>query len=329
MSGGVDSTVCIARLQKMGFTVVGVHFVFFGEADPRVLPLAQKFGIECEIIDIRQKFTETVVADFLENYRNGRTPSPCCLCNPALKFPLLAEYAGKYQADYLATGHYVRTEKGQLLRAKNLTKDQSYFLYRVPSETLERCLFPLGEVADKKEIISEAEILGLNEIITQNVESQDFCFLQGQTLEEILRENLPAQAFCEGEIVDENGQVIGQHRGLPFYTVGQRKGLEIGGTGPWYVLRKDAEKNQLIACKAEALAQKTVRAENLFWRKEIQNAQTYTAQIRSTGRAQSCTVRQENAIITAEFDTPVSGVSSGQSLVIYDGDLCLGGGIIL
>jgi len=329
MSGGVDSAVCAQLLREQGFKVIGVHFIFFGQADPRIASLSQKLDIEIKILDAKKEFQDSVVQNFFQEYQNGRTPSPCCLCNPTLKFPLLERLADQLSIHHIATGHYVQALDHQLFRSPNRAKDQSYFLYRLPVQTLDRCIFPLGEVTDKSKIIELSQALGLQEIIDAAPESQDFCFLEGQTLEEILRKNLPAECFTEGDIVDTDGNFLKKHSGLPLYTIGQRKGLDIGGTGPWYVVAKDAQKNQVTVGKPEDLISHEVRANQLFFRTDIDENKTYLAQIRYGQTSHPCHLKKENDTIIASFDAGIASVSPGQSLVIYDDQLCLGGGIII
>lgn len=363
LSGGVDSSVAAALLKKDGWDVVGV-FIAQNDADTSdVTKVCERLEIPLKIVDARKRFEKDVIDYFLKEYAVGRTPNPCVFCNENFKFKILFEEADELGANYVATGHYARITKIQdaghkqipkskfqisnklkiknykLQAAKDKNKDQSYFLYRLKQKELSRLIFPLGEY-EKTEVRALAKKEGLP-VYTKS-ESQDICFLAGLTTEEFLRKNL--KKLKKGKIMDEAGNVLGEHGGLALYTLGQRKGINIGGIGPYYVLAKDYKTNTLVVTndpgqlslfsKTAILEQATFpsgkpRFPARFWaRTRYRNPLAY-ATIKP--RMTSCETRnaKHQAEYEMEFEESQRAVTPGQSCVFYGeyGEV-IGGGIV-
>ncbi len=357
MSGGVDSCVSAALLKKQGFDVRGVYFKFWkinGEKkDEKSLQDAKKIAkildIPLEIVDVRKKFKKEVVGYFLKEYSAGRTPNPCVFCNENLKFKTFFEMADKLGIDYVATGHYTRIKrefpisnfqfpnklkiknsknKYKLLEAKDKNKDQSYFLYRLKQKQLARIIFPLGKY--KKE---EVRILAkkFNLPVFDKAESQDVCFLGKKSVEEFLKENIKLK---KGKIISMDGKVIGEHLGLPLYTLGQRKGINIGGIGPYYVIKKDNKKNYLTVTNKKEdlfLFSKFANINEVNW---ISNVPKFPAKILARIRYRSplipATIVTKHKKYEIQFDIAQRAVTAGQSVVFYnEKEEVMGGGLIL
>ena len=261
LSGGIDSFVAVALLKEQGYEVRGVFLSLENQNNKsyintqvkEVKNISKILDIPLKIINAQKQFEERIIKYFLEEYAKGRTPNPCVLCNEQIKFKFLLDERQKLKANYVATGHYAKIKTKNvknaekkldftfgLYKAKDKSKDQSYFLYRLKQNQLAKIIFPLGNYEKKrvKEIATR-----LNWPFSQKKESQDVCFLKGTNLEKFLKKNI---LLKKGEIIDFQGKVIGQHFGLPLYTLGQRKGINIGGKGPYYVVAKDFKKNKLI-----------------------------------------------------------------------------------
>lgn len=254
MSGGVDSSTAAYLLQKSGFDVTGL-FVFFQSPEKMAEQLASAksvadfLNIKLNTLDLSEKFSQEIINDFIAEYKSGNTPNPCIRCNKYFKFGKLLDYTKQNGFDFFATGHYARTLKHlntktlkhnyKLITAKDKSKDQSYFLYNLNSKILSHILFPLGEYykSDVKKLATE-----INLPVRQSKESTDVCFIDAN-LREFLKSRISANP---GDIVNTENKKVGEHIGLPFYTLGQRQGIEIGGTGPYYVVKKDFVKNELI-----------------------------------------------------------------------------------
>lgn len=266
MSGGVDSSVAALLLKEQGYRVIGVTLRFSAPSAPHAGPksccsdesilraekVCGQLGIEHLTLDCRAAFSETVIREFVDEYRAGRTPNPCITCNEKIKFPQLAAVADRNGCSAIATGHYarlVKDDRGRVLLASSpdAGKDQSYFLYRVPVSLLERTIFPLQEMS-KEDVRSMASWHGLREVRTE--ESQDVCFLAGTDLQAFLSRHLPENG---GEVIDEQGRVIGRHGGAHNYTIGQRRGLGISAEKPLYVTSVDPRRNLLTLGPEEGL----------------------------------------------------------------------------
>jgi len=340
ISGGVDSSVAAWLLREAGYEVCGVtmRLGIPAEAGEETAPGGSPAGVDakivCEMLDI-PLHTLDVAADleglvihpFLSAYLQGRTPNPCVECNRSLKFGTLLRRVRDLGCDLLATGHYARVDHAsggaRLLKPRDLRKDQTYFLYSIDRKALGHVLFPLAPYRKEevRELAAKAGMPG-----SERPESQDVCFLPGGDLASLLR-RYGREEYRAGDIVTRQGKVLGRHRGLPFYTVGQRGGLGISHRVPLYVLALDVPGNRLIVGIKEEVRATGLRADSpniLVDAPPVRAA----AKIRYAHRAAPCTVAWEKDGLTVRFDAPQEAVTPGQSVVIYDGDLVAGGGII-
>jgi tRNA-specific 2-thiouridylase len=337
MSGGVDSSVAAALLAEAGHDVFGIT-MRLGLADIAGRPccgeeealLARRvcdtLGIRHVVVDIADEFREQVVEPFCDAYAAGLTPNPCVRCNERIKFGALAERVWRLGATSLATGHYARLERDAsgawLARAADQTKDQSYFLYRIAPETLERLVFPLGELT-KAEVRALAAERGLPTAARRD--SQEVCFTGDHA--ELLAATHP-EALAPGPIEDTAGEVLGTHRGIARYTVGQRKGIGLGGPeGPWRVARIDAARNAVVVAPAGEATTAEVTLAEPVWRLG-DGAFRALAQVRYRARPVATRVEARPDALSVRFDEPVAPLAPGQSLVLYEGDRVLGGGIV-
>jgi len=348
MSGGVDSAASALLLQAQGRPIAGM-FMKNWEEDDRfgactaaqdaedAQSVADRMGIQLHRRNFASEYWDFVFEDFLAEYRAGRTPNPDILCNREIKFKTFLEHAMDLGADYIATGHYVRSDcqdgVHRLLKGLDPNKDQSYFLYTIGQDQLARTLFPVGELL-KPDVRAVAEQAGLK--VHAKKDSTGICFIGERNFREFLSEYIPP---CPGEIRTPEGQLIAEHTGLQYYTLGQRQGLGIGGLRgfsdePWYVLHKDLQNNILYAGQGHGhpwLYSKTLRAEQLSWVSGIapEKGAEITAKIRYRQADQECTVRAVNGKeLVLDFARPQRAVTAGQSVVLYDNQNCLGGGII-
>lgn len=349
MSGGVDSSVSAWLLQKQGYQVTGLFMKNWEEDDDTeycsaaadladAQAVCDKLGIELLTVNFAAEYWDNVFALFLEEYKAGRTPNPDILCNKEIKFKAFLEYAAEdLGADYIATGHYVRRRDingtTQLLRGLDGNKDQSYFLYTLSHDQVAQSLFPVGEL-EKPEVRRIAEELDL--ITAKKKDSTGICFIGERKFRDFLARYLPAKP---GPIITVDGQEIGQHDGLMYHTLGQRKGLRIGGTRdgseePWYVVDKDVENNLLIVAQGHEhprLMSVGLIAQQLDWVSREPLAQPVRCVVKTRYRQEDipCTVTPLGEDkISVRFDIPVAAVTPGQSAVFYQDEVCLGGGII-
>ncbi|CAM3974068.1 tRNA-specific 2-thiouridylase MnmA [Vibrio aerogenes CECT 7868] len=361
MSGGVDSSVSAYLLQQQGYLVEGLFMKNWEEDDGEeyctaaedladAQAVCDKLGIHLHTINFAAEYWDNVFEHFLSEYKAGRTPNPDILCNKEIKFKAFLEFADEVlEADYIAMGHYVRrtfsddqTSQPQMLRGRDKNKDQSYFLYTLSHEQIKRSLFPVGEL-EKPEVRKIAEEQGL--ITAKKKDSTGICFIGERKFTEFLSRYLPAQP---GKIETPEGQVIGEHQGLMYHTLGQRKGLHIGGQKggggheqPWYVAEKDLQRNVLIAVQGAdhpLLKSEGLIATQLHWvdRHPVIEPKQCTVKTRYRQEDIPCTIIPVGAKTSEEgtprikviFDEPQIAVTPGQSAVFYDGDVCLGGGII-
>lgn len=347
MSGGIDSAVTAVLLQEAGYDVIGVTLTLWkdeGEDEKRwqdrscckiglARHVAKQLSIPHHAIDIQKAFQEEIIDDFCEAYLEGQTPNPCVRCNERMKFGHLLKVAEKFGAAFIATGHYgrirYRPERGRYALCKGLDheKDQSYFLYRLSQKQLAATLFPLGEMT-KKAVYQKAAELGLP--YEEILESQEVCFVTQKDYRAFLSAYRP-EAESPGEIVTEEGEVIGQHAGVAFYTVGQRRGLGIALGKRTYVTRLDPARREVVVGSEESLLQKDLVAENLVWG----GGGLPSGPLRVRGKIRYRTDEQEatlfpksNGKVHVAFDTSQRGISPGQSVVFYDGDEVIGGGVI-
>lgn len=340
MSGGVDSTITAALLIEAGHEVEGLTLELLprwieegSRAGDEAAELAQALDIRHHRIDMREEFKARVLLPFVAEYQAGSTPNPCVFCNEEIKFGLLFEWAMAQGFDYLATGHYVRKlehETGTYLaRAKDLAKDQSYFMYRLKDEYLDRLLFPLGELS-KTEVRAIAHKLNLS--VKDKPESQDICFCAEHTHVEII-EHYADEPSVPGEIYTTSGTLVGTHKGLIHYTIGQRKGLPAGLASPHYVVDMDADNNRLIIGSAEETLVDEVTLSSVVGSFEL--GARYHCQLRyrmNAQLAQVIEISDEGSKIRLKFDEALPAVAKGQAAVCYSSlggyEIRIGGGVI-
>jgi tRNA-specific 2-thiouridylase len=337
MSGGVDSSVVAALAARTGAEVIGVTLQLYdhGEAAKRsgaccagqdiydARTVADRLGIAHYVLDYESRFRSSVIEHFADEYARGRTPVPCSLCNQGVKFTDLIEFARDLGADCLATGHYVRRipngNRVELHKGADPRRDQSYFLYGTTRDQLDFLRFPLGDLP-KSEVRRIAEEEGL--IVATKPDSQDICFVPDGDYAGLVQKLRP-ETIAPGEIVDLDGRVLGTHRGVVHFTIGQRRGIEIGGQAePLYVVRIEPEKRRLVVGPRSALAVDAMRVEQLSW---IAEDQTEVA-VKVRSLAPPVPARREGDWV--RFERPEFGVAPGQAAVFYDGSRLLGGGWI-
>ena len=335
MSGGVDSTAAALLLREE----YQVHGFFMELAQPdfetqfaRVQEIAKRCNIPLTVIDLRTQFKAEVLDYFATSYRRGYTPNPCMICNPKIKFGLFMDAIIRHGMDKIATGHYAQIYEKDgcflLGQGTDLRKDQSYFLARLSQQQLSRVLFPLGKM-DKNDVYQLVEEHGFTSFRGQ--ESQDVCFLGAESIGSFL-EKEATMVPQTGAIVTSDGEVLGTHRGIYNYTIGQRKGLGISAPTPLYVIRIDAEKNQIVVGQNDDLFQKTVECKDLLWNcgKQADPSKHYRVRIRYGHMGGDAIIEHlpGNTCI-AHFDTPQRAVTRGQFAVIYDQDQIIGSGEII
>jgi tRNA-specific 2-thiouridylase len=345
MSGGVDSSVAAALLVEQGYRVTGVMLRLWAEpaagcrdnlcctpeAVERARSVAAQLGIPFYEVDMREPFRRAVVETFVAEYVAARTPNPCIPCNREIRFGLLMQWALERGADFLATGHYARVrrvgDRYQLLRGRDRTKDQSYVLHILTQEQVARVLFPLGDLT-KSQVREMARARGLP--VADQPESQDICFLADADYRRFVAEHAP-EAVRPGPILDTAGRVLGEHRGLIHYTVGQRKGIGIAAPHPLYVLALDPQRNAVIVGRAEELGQSECIAARMHYisGEEPPGPFEATAQIRYRHKeAPVLATPLPGGRLHVRFAVPQRDITPGQYLVLYDGEVVLGGGVI-
>ncbi|SHF32888.1 tRNA 2-thiouridine(34) synthase MnmA [Vibrio gazogenes] len=351
MSGGVDSSVSAFLLQQQGYQVEGLFMKNWEEDDNEeyctaaedladAQAVCDKLGIYLHTINFAAEYWDNVFEYFLAEYQAGRTPNPDILCNKEIKFKAFLEFAEEIlDADYIAMGHYVRRtfpsghDKPQMLRGLDNNKDQSYFLYTLGHEQIAKSLFPVGEL-EKPQVRQIAEEQGL--ITAKKKDSTGICFIGERKFTDFLSRYLPAQP---GKIETPEGKVIGEHQGLMYHTLGQRKGLHIGGLKdsseqPWYVAEKDLQRNVLIAVQGTdhpLLKSEGLIASQLYWVDRLVPENSFKCTVKTRYRQTDipCTIiPADNGKLKVMFDEPQIAVTPGQSAVFYLGDVCLGGGVI-
>ena len=344
LSGGVDSAVAAWLLKEQGHDVVGIFMKNWEDDDDErycssrldlvdAVSAAETLGIEIETVNFSAEYRDRVFNNFLEEYSQGRTPNPDIFCNSEIKFKAFLDHAIELGADKIATGHYaqLRERDGlvQLLKAEDGTKDQSYFLYRLNQEQLSRTVFPLGQMY-KTEVRALAKRLNLANF--NKKDSTGICFIGERRFKDFLARYLPDKP---GDIITPAGDKVGEHDGLMFHTIGQRQGLGIGGDGlPWYVAQKNMEQNTLTVVQGHEhpmLRSPDIYAENLHWISESQprSSWVFGAKSRYRQKDAACTIKDTNKLIChVQFAEPQWAVTPGQSVVLYESNVCLGGGII-
>lgn len=350
MSGGVDSSVAAAILKEQGYDVIGVTMrLWDGEningsvtestccslsAVEDARRVCMKLDIDYHVLDFRKEFSDMVINYFVAEYINGRTPNPCIACNKFLKFDAMAKKAQILNADYVATGHYARIEQDPetnrylLKRACSDAKDQTYALYNLTQEQLSRTLMPLGSFADKHAVREYAEKLGL--ATANKPDSQEICFVPDKDYSAFIKRRI-GELPKEGNFVDLEGNILGTHKGIINYTIGQRKGLGIAFGKPMFVIRIDAEKNEIVLGEQGTEFSDTLYAVNTNFIPfdTIDKPIRAEAKIRYSAKPAPGTVSMEDGRMKIVFDTPQRAITPGQAVVLYDGDTVLGGATII
>lgn len=346
MSGGVDSSLTAALLVEQGYDVTGVYMKNWSKDLPGfpcpwrddymdAKRVAVSLGIPFKMYDFEQEYFDRVVQYMIDGFTAGITPNPDIMCNQEIKFKLFYETARADGADMIATGHYAETNKGELLQATDTNKDQTYFLYRVTSEALENTLFPLGKMT-KQEVRAEAKKRGL--FTAEKKESMGICFVGKVGIKEFLTTYLTKQGDANkyikpGDILTDDGVIIGQHEGAIFYTIGQRHGLDIGGGLPYYVTGKDMQKNEVYVTNAidsEELWSDALTLGSTHWIKHTPNVGDDVL-VRTRHRAPLITAKIgsiDEGVCKIALSEKIRACTPGQSAVLYANKVCLGGGII-
>jgi tRNA-uridine 2-sulfurtransferase len=338
MSGGVDSSVAAGLLVEQGYDVDGVSLrLWEGRLGPRVCSdhrgakeIAEFLGIRHELLDLRSQFVETVVKPFAQDYSRGRTPNPCVACNRDFKLGTLLQWARRQNADYVATGHYARVERGgapqqnSLLRGVDEGKDQSYFLFALSQDQLAQTIFPLGKMR-KNEVRDKARQFGLS--VADRAESQDICF---GDYKDLVESHANEQDLSAGDIVDGSGRVLGRHKGIHGLTIGQRRGLGIAAAQAHYVIDIDQASKRVVVGSKNDLGCNGLVAERMNWiEPPVDGEFAAQVQIRYRSPAIPCVIRlTENAAFEARFTQAYPGVTPGQAAVVYHREKLLGGGWI-
>ena len=336
MSGGVDSSVAAALLNKQGFDVVGIFMKFWKdgqssqnrccsvESEKLARLVAKELDIPFYVLNVEKEFKKKVVDYFLKEYKKGNTPNPCIVCNKEIKFGFLIKKALSLGADFVATGHYVKIKDGRLFESEDKEKDQTYFLCQLNQKQLKRVLFPIGDYK-KSDVRKLAEKFKLP--TAETPESQEVCFIQ-DTTDNFLKKYLKIKP---GKVINTEGKILGEHEGLWFYTIGQRKGIGLSG-GPYYVTGKDLKNNSLLISKNQKdLLKKELIAENVNWISGEKPNLPLRAKVKIRYRTNSAeaviyTIKNKNYRIV--FKDPQRAITPGQSAVFYHNKEMLGGGVI-
>jgi len=345
MSGGVDSSVAAALLVQQGYSVIGMMMRLWNEpggetanrcCTPDSMALARRVAAKLDIpfyaVDAQQYFYDHIVTFFIDGYAQGATPNPCLMCNRHVRWEFLLQRALSLGAVKMATGHYVRLDqsgdsKVRILRAVDGLKDQSYVLHVLDQNQLNRAIFPLGGYT-KIEVRQMARDFDLP--VSERADSQDLCFLGNGDYRSFLMRQAP-QVLQPGPIIDREGQELGKHQGLAFYTIGQRKGLGLASPKPLYVLAKDIQHNALVVGEANQLGQSELQAASFNWVSGEVPTGSFRAEVKIRYKAQFswATVTPLAADrVHIRFDSPLRDITPGQAAVVYDDQVCLGGGII-
>ncbi|HVN56476.1 MAG TPA: tRNA 2-thiouridine(34) synthase MnmA [Anaerolineaceae bacterium] len=344
MSGGVDSSVAAALLVEQGYRVTGMMLRLWSEpgkdgqnrccspdAMAQARRVAASLGIPFYAVDVQELFHNEVVQHFIDGYLEGITPNPCLICNRQIRWGYLLKYAQAFGADFLATGHYARVrhmveDMVELYRAVDLHKDQSYVLSRLNQEQLKHSLFPLGELT-KPQVRQIARNFGLS--VAERPESQDLCFISDGNYRRFLNEYAPESQKI-GQIITSEGKILGEHQGLAFYTIGQRKGLGISSPEPFYVIEKRFEEQTLVVGPVSELGKCELIAQDVNWISGMTPEKSFNAQVKIRYKAElaSGMVEPGPEEFRVVFEQPLRDITPGQAAVIYQGNQCLGSGII-
>lgn len=338
MSGGVDSSLTAALLVEQGYDVTGVYMKNWTKDLPGMIcpwaddladakRVAVQLGIDFKVYDFESEYKHMVVDYMIDEYKNGRTPNPDIMCNQEVKFKLFLEAAREDGADMIATGHYARVKDGVLLQAVDTNKDQTYFLYRVTGKALGKTLFPLGEYT-KPTVRDMAKERGL--YTAAKKDSQGICFVGKVGIRDFLSQYVDQKP---GEIIDKKtSKLLGHHDGAIFYTLGQRHGLDVGGGLPYYVVGKDMDKNEVYVTtdlNDENLWKHEVRLSTVHWINKPAPVGTYQIRIRHRAPLVKAELDYDQDQVTLTLHDDQRAIASGQSVVIYQADICLGGGIVV
>ncbi len=337
MSGGVDSSLTAALLVEQGYDVTGVYMKNWTEDLPGMQcpwaddladakRVAVQLGIDFKVFDFENEYKHKVVDYMIDEYKLGRTPNPDIMCNQEVKFKLFLDAALEDGADMIATGHYARVDQGVLKMAVDTNKDQTYFLYRVTGNALQKTLFPLGELT-KPQVRDMAEKRGL--FTAGKKDSQGICFVGKVGIRDFLSQYV---SQMPGDIIDkQTGNVLGHHDGAIFYTLGQRHGLEVGGGLPYYVVGKSMEKNEVYVTtdlNDKTLWKKTVALTSVHWINDVPSDGEYIIRVRHRAKLVPAHIHVDGSEITLVLDDAERAIAPGQSVVIYDDLTVLGGGIV-
>lgn len=350
MSGGVDSSVSAALMKQDGWDCVGMTMKLYDKKAPAegsntcgssqesedARKVADQLGMPYHVVDFSDEFHREVIERFIRTYEEGGTPNPCIECNRYMKHERLFRKAEELSCDAIVTGHYARiaqdpvTGRYLLKKARNLAKDQSYVLYFMSQEQLRHTVFPLGEFASKEEVRKEAERFGFTN--AHKHDSQDICFVEGDYADFIEAES--GKTFAPGDFVDEDGRVLGQHKGIIRYTIGQRKGLGLSLKQPMYVCAKDMDANRVILTTGDALYSEALIADHFNWipfpGDRPERPVRCMAKTRYKAKEAPATAEVlPDGSVKISFDTPERAIAIGQAVVLYDGDIVLGGGTIV
>ena len=341
MSGGVDSSVSALLLKEQGYDVIGITLQLFAgsccnlETNLDAKNVCKAIGIPHITYDLREQFKCNVLDDFINEYKNCRTPNPCIECNKHIKFGVMFEKAKELGCDYIATGHYAKIEYSEkynqyVLKKSNATaKDQSYVLYNIPKEMIENIIFPLGNFTSKDEIREIAAKYNLK--VANKPDSEDICFIPDGNYKKFLEENSDLKPK-QGNIVDKNGKILGKHNGLYNYTIGQRKGLGISYKEPLFVIGFNPQKNELIVGTNEDTYKKEMLVNNLNWLLESELSKEIEVGVKtrySTKETKAKIEQIDKDLVKVIFEEPAQRITPGQSAVFYIDDVVLGGGKIL
>ncbi len=346
MSGGVDSSVAAILLQQQGYEVIGATMELWGNDEEQdgcgsylstidAKKVCEKLGIEHYTFNFKNEFKNCVINDFINCYEQGKTPNPCIECNKHLKFNAFYKKALELGCDYIATGHYAKTEfsskynKYVLKKSDSIAKDQSYVLYNVPSSIVEKIIFPLSNFKNKDEIREIARNNGLS--VAEKPDSQEICFIPDNDYGKFLKNNLKAQPK-PGNIVTKAGEILGKHKGLIHYTIGQRKGLGISAETPLFVTKIDIEKNELVVGEEKEIFSTELFATDINYVliEKLEEPIQIKAKIRySAKEAEAVLTPVKHNLVKVEFKEPQRAITPGQSVVFYVDDIVLGGGKII
>lgn len=341
MSGGVDSSVSAILLKEKGYEVIGTTMELYAGSSCcntntylDAKNVCNQIGIPHFIYNFKEEFRDYVINDFIDCYANCKTPNPCIECNKYMKFGFMFEKAKELGCQYIATGHYAKTEYSNqyhrwvLKKSNNTKKDQSYVLWSIPKELIEYVIFPLSDFEDKEQIRQIAKEKKLK--VANKPDSEDICFIPNGNYKKFLEEN---SELCtkEGNIVNKTGKVLGKHKGLYYYTIGQRKGLGIANSVPLFVCGFNQEKNEVIVCEESELYKKELIVEDLNWLlfDKLEGDLEVMTKIRYASKPAKSTIKviSDNQV-KVEFEQPQRGITPGQSAVFYIDDIVVGGGKI-